>query len=266
MAANERTQDQQGTLGYELFIAALSILSIANLVLKYLWAEDESLRTILSVINAICLTIFLGDFVWRLSTAPSKRRYVFKEFGWADLLSSLPLAETNVLRFFRLWRVGRLVRKLGARNLWRHFIRHRADDALLTVVFLVICVLEFGALAALKTEQHAPGANITSPSNALWFVVATITTVGYGDHFPVTNVGRIISVLILMVGVGLFGTLAGFLSNKFLAPPDATAEEAPPSEPGDPKSYVAELRRMLEVQERATAALRARLDEIDRLL
>jgi voltage-gated potassium channel Kch len=266
MTAREPAQGRQASLGYELFIAALSILSIANLLFGYLWVADESLQTILSVINAIFLPIFLGDFVWRLSNAPSKSGYFFKEFGWADLLSSLPLSQTKILRVFRLWRVGRFVRKFGARTLWRDFIRHRADNTLLTVVFLVICVVEFGALAALRIEQYAPGANITSASDAIWYVVVTITTVGYGDRFPVTNVGRVVGLLIMMAGVGLFGTLAGFLSNKFLAPPEQSAEEAPPTEPGDPKTYVAELRCMLEAQERASAALRAKLDAIERLL
>lgn len=266
MTASAPAQERQGSLGYELFIAALSILSLANLLFGYLWVSNESLRTILDVINTIFLPIFLGDFVWRLVSAPSKRSYFFKEFGWADLLSSLPLNQTKILRVFRLWRVGRFVRRFGARTLWHDFIRHRADNALLTVVFLVICVVEFGALAVLKTEQYAPVATITNASDAIWYVVVTITTVGYGDRFPVTNMGRVVGVLIMMAGVGLFGTLAGFLSNKFLAPPEANAEEAPPREPGDPKTYVAEIRRTVEAQERATAALRARLDEIEHQL
>ncbi|NTU84483.1 MAG: potassium channel family protein [Chloroflexales bacterium] len=266
MAANEPAQERQGSLGYELFIAALSILSIANLVIGYLWIADEGLQTILNVINAIFLPIFLGDFVWRLLHASPKGAYFFRGFGWADLLSSLPLTQTKILRVFRLWRVGRFVREFGVGNLWRDFIRHRADNTLLTVVFLVICVVEFGALAALKFEQYAPGANITSASDAIWYVWVTITTVGYGDRYPVTNAGRMVGLLIMMAGVGLFGTLAGFLSNKFLTPPEAKAEEAAPAEPSDLKTYVTELRHMLATQERATAALHAKLDEIERLL
>ena len=189
-------------------------------------------------------------------------------FGWADLFSSLPFPNAKILRLFRLWRVFRLFAQYGTRGLADQFIRKRAENALLTVVFLVLCVLQFGALAVLRAESRSPDASITSASDALWWVFVTITTVGYGDRYPVTNVGRGVAVLVMIAGVGLFGTLSGFLANQFLAPPAPRKQEASVAEltSTDPKVRIAELKRMMEAQEQSAADLRAKLEEIDALL
>jgi voltage-gated potassium channel len=265
----QNTQQDKGELkaiGYELFIGALSILSIFNMILLFL-VNDESLEFVILIINAIMMPIFIGDFLYRLFTAESKSRYFFRNFGWADLLSSMPFPNAKILRLFRLWRVIRLFREFGVRNLAYEFISHRAENALLTVVFLVLCVLQFGALAVLRAELYAPNANIKTASDAIWWTFVTITTVGYGDRFPTSNWGRIIGIFVMIAGVGLFGTLSGFLANQFLTPP--AAKEEPPAvyaDANDPKARIAELKQMLEAQEQATTDLRAKLEEIDQLL
>jgi voltage-gated potassium channel len=68
----------------------------------------------------------------------------------------------------------------------------------------------------LIAERHSPDANILTASDAIWWVFVSITTVGYGDRFPVTDQGRLIGVVTLTVGVGLFGVVTGFLANLFL--------------------------------------------------
>ena len=213
-------------IGYELFIGALSVLSIINLVLLVVFRDDENLRTVLYIMNAIMFPIFLGDFLYRFFTTKSKSGYFFRGFGWADLLSSLPFPQLKILRLFRLWRVIRLFIEFGARNLVRQFMLHRAENALLTVGFLVLCVLEFGSLAVLSAESTSPNANITNAADAIWWAYVTITTVGYGDKYPVTNMGRIVGIFVMTAGVGLFGTLSGFLANKLLTPPAEAAEAA----------------------------------------
>ena len=87
-----------------------------------------------------------------------------------------------------------------------------------------ILVLEFGSLWILHIEQYAPGANITTAGDALWYVIVTISTVGYDDQYPVTGAGRVVGVLIIIVGVGIFGTFTGYLANLFLAPSTKQAE------------------------------------------
>ncbi len=204
--------------GYEIFIGVLSILSIVNLALLYLVQGDEHLQGVLRVMNGVLSCIFLIDFAYRIITAESASTYFWRRFGWADLLASVPLAQLKFLRIFRLVRVIRLMRALGPRALLRGLVEERARSALLTLLLLGILVLEFGSLEMLRLEQYAPGANITTSSDALWYTLVTISTVGYGDQYPVTNAGRVVGAVIIVLGVGIFGTFTGYLANAFLSP------------------------------------------------
>ena len=97
----------------------------------------------------------------------------------------------------------------------------------MTLLLVGILMLEVGSLAMLHIEKDGPGANITTASDALWYVIVTMSTVGYGDLYPVTNLGREMGTVIIVVDVGIFGTLTGYLANLFLAPkkaPSATGE------------------------------------------
>ena len=94
-------------------------------------------------------------------------------------------------------------------------------------MLLVLLVLEFGSIAVLYFEQNAPGANITTGGDALWWAFVSITTVGYGDKFPTTPGGRVSAFFVLAAGVGLFGVLSGYLANFFLTP---SSEDEPDTE------------------------------------
>ncbi|RZS64584.1 voltage-gated potassium channel [Agromyces ramosus] len=217
--------------GYEIFIGVLSILSILNLVLMYALVDDPALNTVLRVMNILFSAIFLADFAYRLTTAPKRGAYFFRHYGWADLLASLPFAELKVLRLFRVVRVVRLMREVGPRTIWRTLVKDRAGSALYALLLMGVLVLQFGSLTMLYLEEDAPGANITTASDALWYTIVTISTVGYGDYYPVTNPGRFAGVVIIVVGVGIFGTFTGYLANLFLGPrKDDGGEAAAPGE------------------------------------
>jgi len=249
-AARQELKD----VGYELFVAAVSILSILNLVLLYV-VSDPSLDTVLLVMNVILTVILFVDFLYRLATAPSRSGYLVRQFGWADLLASLPVPELKILRVFRLVRVAQLLRARGGQRIGRRLVRNRAGSALLSLLLMGLLVLEFGSLWMLALEQSAPGANITTASDSIWYVIVTISTVGYGDQFPVTTQGRILGAVVIVIGVGIFGTFTGYLANLFLSP------KAPPvvETAVDTGEQVARLRTMVAQQQAA-------IDELDRLL
>jgi voltage-gated potassium channel len=203
--------------GYEIFIGALSILSILNLVLIYL-VDDPALDTVLMIMNIPLTLIFFIDFLYRLKTAPDRSEYFWRNWGWADLLASLPFEQTKILRVFRLVKVYRLLKEYGAKNIARAVFKDRAGSALLMLLLIGILVLEFGSLEMLRLEGGTPGANITTASDAIWYIIVTMSTVGYGDQYPITNPGRILGTVIIVVGVGIFGTLTGYLANLFLSP------------------------------------------------
>lgn len=207
----------EGNLGYEIFMAGLSILSIVNLGLLLL-VRDPDLAEVIMVMNLVLTLIFLLDFIVRFIKAPSKREYMGRGAGWADLISALPFQQTNILRLFRLIRVYRLIKTYGMRGVGQALLKERAETALLMLLLIGMLVLEFGSLEMLRLEQDAPGANITTASDALWYVIVTMATVGYGDEYPITDPGRIMGTFIIIVGVGIFGTLTGYLANLFLSP------------------------------------------------
>jgi hypothetical protein len=245
--------------GYEIFVGILSVLSIVNLVLIVAF-QDESLETVLWVMNALFSLIFLIDFTYRIFTAPSAAAYFFRHFGWADLLASLPFPQLKILRVFRLIRVYRLLRDVGPRAIVRTLIRDRAGSALYVLLLMGIFVLQFGSLAVLAVEQDAEGANIVTASDALWYTLVTISTVGYGDQYPVTSVGRLFGVLIIVVGVGIFGTFTGYLATVFLTP--RASDAAPADTEVQPLSAasVETLRELLAESEAKLAEIRRMLN------
>ena len=202
---------------YEAFIAILSVLSIVNIFLIYI-AASEDVAHVVMIIDGVLSGIFFVDFTYLLATSENRGRYFFREFGWADLVSSIPLPLLKILRVFRIWRAYQLGRKYGAGRMLRTFWKERAQSALLVVGLLIIVLLEFGSMAVVFFEEDASGANITTGGDAIWWAFVTITTVGYGDKFPVTTGGRVVGVLVMAGGVALFGTLTGYLANLFLAP------------------------------------------------
>jgi voltage-gated potassium channel len=107
----------------------------------------------------------------------------------------------------------------------------------------------------------------------LWYIYVTITTVGYGDRFPITSTGRIVGIIVLTTGIGLFGTLTGFLANAFLAPADQEEEvEVNASafngeaEPSALSTKWGELQQLLAEQQEAHAALQTKVAELEQLL
>jgi voltage-gated potassium channel len=256
MASRVPDHRELKSTGYEMFIGALSVLSILNLVLL-LVLQGENLRRVLFVMDAVLSSIFFGDFIFRFSTAARKSEYFLKRFGWADFLACFPLGHAKALRIFRLVRVFQLFRAQGWSATRETLKVDRAENALLTLVFLGLVVLEFGSLWILHIEELAKGANITTASDALWYVMVTISTVGYGDRFPVTTEGRLIGVLIIIVGVGIFGTFTGYLANAFLAPRRRAGNEDEVASTTTTK--VAELQGLMEQQQRTIEELRVLL-------
>lgn len=210
-----KKENSSGVSPYDLFVVALTVLSIINLTL-YVLLSDKTVLYVVGSIDLLISVFFFIDFLKRLFTAKSKKRYLIFEYGWADFLASMPFPQVKLLRIFRLIKGYGLIKKAGVDGIKKEFNENRASSALFAVLFMIILLLEFGSILVLAAEGSSPDANITSASDAMWWVYVTITTVGYGDQFPVTNLGRAIGVMVMLVGVGLFGVITGFLANKFL--------------------------------------------------
>lgn len=200
---------------YELFILAVSLLSLINLVLLFLPFTGQ-VNEVIFVIDKITALLFFADFLRRLFSSNNKYHYFFKQYGWTDLLASIPITSFNIFRIFRIVRFMRAIRVLGYKKMIQLVKNKPADTALYAVFLLILLLLQFGSMGVLIVESSDPSANIKTASDALWWVFVSITTVGYGDYFPVSNPGRIIGAFTLTIGVGLFGVVTGYLANIFL--------------------------------------------------
>jgi voltage-gated potassium channel len=187
----------------------LILLALAFLV-AYAWPVldpriDAGLRSFLVAVSWAVWAAFAADVVIRLVLAENRRAYALRH--WYDVaLVALPLLRP--LRLLRLLTLVRILDRSAASNLAGRVLVYVAGAAALAV--------GLGALTVLDVERGAPDANITSIGDALWWACTTVTTVGYGDRFPVTGEGRTIAVLLMLVGIGLVGAVTAAVATWIL--------------------------------------------------
>jgi len=257
---------EQLDFGYELFIAAVSILSVFNMLLAYIPGVDQDALNVVALINAVLTLLFIFDFGLRLATAPSRSHYFFRDYGWADLLAVVP--SLRIFRLFRIYKAYRIIHKYGGRYILSYLSNNRAASALYILVLMVILIIESGGFMVLQAERAATSANIQTAGDAIWWAYVTITTVGYGDRFPVTAQGRLVGILVMTTGVAVFATFAGLISSKLLAPP-AKEEESPEQSPegGDQAArYLSELKHLISEREKIETEITSRIEKLEQLL
>lgn len=208
------SQPNQLTL-MNMMVLVLSVYVLFALAMDAFFVLPPEVSRLLDFIdNCICI-FFLFEFCFRFYHAEAKWR--FMRWGWIDLVSSIPvfgfLRVGRVLRLIRLLRILRAFRSV--RHLVSHVFKNKAKGVFTTVALLALLILIFSSIAILQVEKD-PASNIKTAEDAVWWSYVTITTVGYGDRYPVTTEGRIIACLLMTTGVGLFGTFAGFVSSWLL--------------------------------------------------
>ena len=200
---------------HQLIMLVLSVYVVVALLIRELVTMNEQSRQLLDQIDTGICFYFLYDFFLRLYQADDK--WAFLQWGWIDLLASIPAFDWFRLgQLVRVIRILRMVRSFRSiRDFLHYLFRDRANGTLAVVLLSSVLLMIFGAIAILYVER-VPDANIKTPSDALWWAFVTITTVGYGDRFPVTTFGRLIAAVLMIAGVGLFGTFTGYVANFFV--------------------------------------------------
>lgn len=205
-----------GSPAYQLFMLALCVYALATLVVHVAVPLTSGTEDILDYADYCVCALFFVDFVISMIRASNRRRYFFT-WGWIDLLSSIPMV--NAARWGRLARVVRILRILrglrATRILVLLVVRRRAESAFLAAALVALLLVIFCSIAILNVETLTDS-NIKTAEDAIWWAFATITTVGYGDRYPVTSEGRFVAAVLMCGGVGLFGTFSGFLASWFV--------------------------------------------------
>jgi voltage-gated potassium channel len=191
-------------------IAILSILSIGVISLTFFIDIDPELTHLLEYFDILLCLFFFGDFINQFAQAKNKWRY-FYTYGWIDLLSSIPVVnEFRYARFLRVFRVLRLVESL--KLLTDFFKKNKQETVYGTVLLLMILSIFTCTFFILYLEKDI--GNIQTAEDSLWWTFITITTVGYGDYYPVTNEGKLIASFLIINGLVGFGTLISFLNGS----------------------------------------------------
>lgn len=237
--------------GYELFIIGLSIFSIANLALLLL-PMDPATKEAVTIVDGLLSLVFFADFGYRLATAPDRRAYL--RFGWTDFVGAFPWPGFRIFRLVRVVHAIRVMRAAGGRSVVRDLVRDRGETAIFMVFLIAIVVLELSSIVMVAVEADDPRANIRTGGEALWWAFVSVTTVGYGDFYPVTGAGRLVGSVLLAVGIGLFSTITGFLATRL------TSRTGIHDGPEAVRQADAERRAHAEIASRAGPAGRAERD------
>jgi voltage-gated potassium channel len=195
----------------------LSLAIIPLLLVPLIWDLSHGLEATFLALDWFIWGAFVVECGIRLELAPDK--WAFAKGNKIDLLVIVlpflrPLRVMRSARALRVLRAARVVAFIGrgfdaATDV---FTRHKLNYALAVTIATV-----FGsALLVESFERGVPNSNIGSLPDALWWAVTTVTTVGYGDRFPTTAAGRGVGVALMIVGVALFGFLAGSLASFFV--------------------------------------------------
>lgn len=240
---------------YLLFVLGLSVFALLILGASVALPMSAETRRILDYADDGLCALFFVDFLVTLWRAEDRWRY-FLRWGWIDLLSCIPsidyLRAGRMARVFRVLRVLRAIR--SAKVIAALILERRANSAMLATTLMGLLLIVLASVGILQFED-VPEANIKSAEDALWWTMTTITTVGYGDRYPVTTEGRILAAGLMVAGVGLAGIYTGFVAAWFLRPTE------PPEETSEEK--IARLASSLAAMDAADAkALESRLEQM----
>lgn len=230
--------------GYQIFMLLLCVFALTGIAVQNLGTLDEETEIILDYADYAVCAFFLVDFTLSLRRSTNRWEYM-KRWGWLDLISSIPTLD--VARWGRLGRIARIARVLRAlratKLLTAVILRERSQNTVLAAA-LAALLLVFASSAAILQFERGAGSKFETAEDAVWWSFTTITTVGYGDYYPVTTEGRWVAAILMTAGVGLFGVFAAALAAWFLTPAEAAAD------------------RELQEMRRELAAIRAALEKI----
>lgn len=198
----------------KLLVLLFSIFSILILGYSLLLPVDSEIYNLLWYFDfALCL-FFIYDFFKQLFESENKIKYLYTT-GWLDLISSIPvISEMHLFRVLRIIRIFRIIRSIGSFNTIVVFIKEESKKSIFGIlIFFVVTSILLTTLAILFVEKDV--GNITTAEDCIWWAFVTITTVGYGDLYPVTNIGRLLAVFLTFTGILSFGALISYLTSLF---------------------------------------------------
>ncbi len=218
---------------FDMFIILLILLNALALILETVEPLRLRYAQFFDLFELISVVVFSVEYVLRVWTAnldPNFRkpvtgnlRYALTPLAIIDLLAILPfylpffgfdLRLLRVLRVMRIFRLFKIVRYVSALALITHVVRQKREELIISLIFTLFLLLLASTLMY-YVEHEAQPENFSSIPETMWWGIATLTTVGYGDVYPVTPLGKLLGGVIALIGIGLFALPTGILASGF---------------------------------------------------
>lgn len=206
-----------------LVIYGLIVLSAVVIAVETLPGLSPETHATLIAVEFTILAIFAVEYILRLICSPRPMAYAFSFWGIVDFIAIVPavlflfpdLTTVRAMRLLRLLRILKLLKANRALDrISRAIVQIRAE--LMIFLFVGVVILYLAAVGIYHFEHVAQPEAFGSIPASLWWALATLTTVGYGDVYPITTGGRVFTGLVLMVGIGIIAVPAGLITAALL--------------------------------------------------
>ncbi len=214
----------------ELIILFSILLSFIEIILESVPSINTQYFKLFNLIEKFCIIVFTFEYLIRLVTANIKfnskygiLKFIFSLNGLIDLLAILPfflpfigidLRLIRIFRIFRILRVFKLTRYIKSFELIKQVINDKKSDLIVSFILLLFTLI-FVSSIMYYVENPAQPDKFSSIPATLWWGISTLTTVGYGDIYPITTLGKILSAVVTIIGIGIFTIPTGILAAGF---------------------------------------------------
>jgi voltage-gated potassium channel len=213
------TTDTKVGFVFDLIVQSLIVVSIAVFSLETLPNLSAEAVSILFRLEIIIITLFCSEYILRFIVAEKKSKFVFSFWGIVDLLAILPffllsfdLIMIRALRLMRLFTILKLGRYSSSISRMVGALKIAKEDLILSLVGALIMLL-IASFGIYQFENAAQPDKFSSVFESLWWALATLTTVGYGDVYPITAGGKIFTGFVLVIGLGIVAVPAGIIAS-----------------------------------------------------
>ena len=216
-----QTQETRSGFTFDLLIHLLILMSLAAYAIETLPYLSSDQIKLLRQFELVSIAVFSIEYLLRVYTSRIRLQYIFSFYGLVDLLAVLPFylfmsIDMRSIRIFRLLRIFRLIKFLRFNNAIRLLVKsfNRVRDEILVFLFLILMLIYISSVAIYHFEFPVQPDKFQSIFHSMWWSVTTVTTIGYGDMYPVTVWGKLFASLLSIIGIVVVAVPTGLLASS----------------------------------------------------